>query len=173
MREILFRGKDLQEQNGWLYGYFYKSDINKRERESGKATLIFTPDCDTFIYVPEYHNSWMVKSETVGQYTGLKDKNGTRIFEGDVVKLFDIVIGEIVYGCGTFGISCRQQIDYDYLASEIASVTGCDNTPMFCRNDNFVSLWELYWNYNQESSEISVIEVIGNIHDNPELLKGE
>ena len=165
MREILFRGKDLQEQNGWLYGYFYKSDINKRERESGKATLIFTPDCDTFIYVPEYHNSWMVKSETVGQYTGLKDKNGTRIFEGDVVKLFDIAIGEIVYGCGTFGISCRQQIDYDYLASEIASVTGCDNTPMFCRNDNFVSLWELYWNYNQESSEISVIEVIGNVHD--------
>ena len=173
MREILFRGKDLQEQNGWLYGYFYKSDINKRERESGKATLIFTPDCDTFIYVPEYHNSWMVKSETVGQYTGLKDKNGTRIFEGDVVKLFDIVIGEIVFECGAFGIRCRQQIDYDYLASEIASVTGCDNTPMFCRNDNFVSLWELYWNYNQESSEISVIEVIGNIHDNPELLKGE
>lgn len=101
MREILFRGKDLQEQNGWLYGYFSKSDINKRERESGKATLIFTPDCDTFIYVPEYYNSWMVKSETVGQCTGLTDKNGTRIFEGDVVKLFDIAIGEIVYGCRT------------------------------------------------------------------------
>ena len=165
MREILFRGKDLQEHNGWLYGYFYKSDINKRERESGKATLIFTPDCDTFVYVPEYHNSWMVKPETVGRYTGLTDKNGTRIFEGDVVKLFDIAIGEIVCEYGAFGISCRQQIDYDYLASEIASITVCDNTPMFCRNDNFVSLWELYCNYNQESSEISVIEVIGNVHD--------
>jgi uncharacterized phage protein (TIGR01671 family) len=110
--------------------------------------------------------------ETVGQYTGLCDngKNGKKIFEGDIVRLFDIAVGEIVQECGAFGIGCRQQIDYDYLASEIAPVTGHDNTPMFCCNDNFVSLRELYWNYNEESPEISVIEVIGNIHDNPELL---
>ena len=62
-------------------------------------------------------------------------------------------------------------IDYDYLASEIAPVTGSNNTPMFCYNDNFVSLLELWWNYNEEGDEISVIEVIGNIHDNPELLE--
>ena len=80
MREILFRGKRLQGGN-WVEGYFFKSDINKRERESGKATLIFTPDCDTFITVPECHNSFMVISDTVGQYTGLNDKNGNRIFE--------------------------------------------------------------------------------------------
>lgn len=90
MREILFRGKDLQEKNGWIYGHFYKSDYNKRERESGKATLIFTPNCDTFIYCPEYHNSWMVKPETVGQYTGLRDKNGTRILK-------EISFGMIIY----------------------------------------------------------------------------
>ena len=80
MREILFRGKRLQGGD-WVEGYFFKSDINKRERESGKATLIFTPDCNTFITVPECNNSFMVVSDTVGQYTGLKDKNGKRIFE--------------------------------------------------------------------------------------------
>ena len=80
MREILFRGKRLQGGE-WVEGYLFKSDINKKERESGKATLIFTPDCDTFITVPECHNSFMVVSDTVGQYTGMKDKNGKRIFE--------------------------------------------------------------------------------------------
>ena len=115
--------------------------------------------------------AYPVLSETVGQYTGLTDKNDKKIFEGDIVKLFDVAVGVIVQECGAFGIGCRQQIDYDYLASEIASVTGYDNTPMFCYNDNFVSLWELYWNYNDENDEISVVEVIGNIHDKPELLE--
>lgn len=146
MREILFRGKDLQEQNGWLYGYFYKSDINKRERESGKATLIFTPDCDTFIYVPEYHNSWMVKSETVGQYTGLTDKNGTRIFEEDIVRTDDNLKGVVEWD-ETFAkyIVCYNQISGNWFDFE-----GEGGYP--------VSL---------------ECEIIGNIYDNPELLKGE
>lgn len=175
MREILFRGKRC-DNGEWIKGLpirTYDTEIGKSSVDyenpapvelmaSGRIVLECGYDEIPFFNIDEYP---IVKPETVGQYTGLKDKNGTRIFEGDVVKLFDIAIGEIVCECGAFGISCRQQIDYDYLASEIASVTGCDNKPRFCRNDNFVSLWELYWNYNQESSEISVIEVIGNVHD--------
>ena len=162
IREILFRGKCCTTGE-WVEGFLGIEELDDYVIQQFSFDEYFASEC-----IDQYS----VKLETVGRYTGLTDKNGTRIFEGDVVKLFDIAIGEIVCEYGAFGINCRQQIDYDYLASEIASVTGCDNTPMFCRNDNFVSLWELYWNYNQESSEISVIEVIGNIHDNPELLKG-
>lgn len=158
MREILFRGKDLQEQNGWLYGYFYKSDINKRERESGKATLIFTPDCDTFIYVPEYHNSWMVKSEAVGQYTGLTDTNGTRIFEGDIIKSEqDGMIGVIRFGE-------YQTTNWGNGECHLGfSIEWYGKYSDLLRRD--LGWWVKFGNTD--------INIFGNIHDNPELLKGE
>lgn len=142
MREILFRGKRLQGGN-WVEGYFFKSDINKRERESKKATLIFTPDCDTFIMVPECHNSFMVVSDTVGQYTGMKDKNGKRIFEGDVAKVLQGKDKDIAY------------VGFENGAFMLYPKTG---------NIYERTLWE-YW-YNDWD-----VEVIGNITDNPELLE--
>ena len=142
MREILFRGKRLQGGD-WVEGYFFKSDINKRARESGKATLIFTPDCDTFITVPECHNSFMVVSDTVGQYTGLTDKNGKRIFEGDIAKVLQGKDKDIAY------------VGFENGAFMLYPKTG---------NIYERTLWE-YW-YNDW-----YVEVIGNITDNPELLE--
>ena len=131
MREILFRGKRLQGGN-WVEGYFFKSDINKRERESVKATLIFTPDCDTFIMVPECHNSFMVVSDTVGQYTGMKDKSGKRVFEGDILSLRTGRPHVVRFEDGAFVL---------------------ENTAI-------------------PVSFANKFEVIGNIHDNQEMLKG-
>ena len=131
MREILFRGKRLQGGE-WVEGYFFKSDINKKERESGKATIIFTPDCDTFIMVPECHNSFMVVSDTVGQYTGMKDKNGKRVFEGDILSLRTGRQHVVRFEDGAFVL---------------------ENTAI-------------------PVSFANKFEVIGNIHDNPEMLKG-
>lgn len=127
MREILFRGK--RTDNGeWVYGAFV-SEITK-----------FAP-----IIVSEYWaddvsvNYEYVQPETVGQYTGLLDKDHKRIFEGDVVKAYfrnnhSKQIFRVIFDAGMFRFD-----------------NGCVKVPKY---------------------DIYALEVIGNAHDNPELLGG-
>lgn len=119
----------------------------------------------------EKANDWVqVIPSTVGKYIGLTAKNGKEIFTNMIVNLFGMR-GVVTQECGAFGIYIKHCVDWDYLDNLIVLITGCNNHSSFCRNDNFVSFWELMWNYNQEENMCSVVEVIGNIHDNPELLE--
>lgn len=130
MREILFRGK--KEYNGeWVFGSLHieygETDIDGN-RNIDYRILGMRGECDYVI------------PETVGQYTGLTDKNGTKIFEGDVVDILteNEEIGVIVYDDGGF------QVDADGFSVDLHSnINGTD------------------------------LEIIGNIHDNPELMEGE
>ena len=150
MREILFRGKRIFDEQ-WVYGTMYKISI----------------DLNPFIItLGKLGCSYQVDEETVGQYTGLIDKNGVKIFEGDIVGLFGMK-GKVVQERGAFGIAFIGTIDYDLLESKMPF----NNSANFCFNDNFISLWEIFWNYEQVDNTLYDVEVIGNAHDNPELLE--
>ena len=148
MRDILFRGK--RPNNGdWVVGNLFVPDKDNAPTEICVGTNVIRI---TYEVIPE----------TVGQYTGLYDKNGTKIFEGDIVEFEShgyypkVDRGVVIFKKGCFGIE---------FMSELAKELGWDK--QFHRIGSVDR-----WQDMGASGEITyTYEVIGNIHDNPELLK--
>ena len=143
MREILFRGKTSDGE--WVEGFYSAEEYN--------------PYIGKIEYIPRIQIigkcvSLGVIPETVGQYTGLTDKNGVKIFEGDIVKGIEYSverIGVIVWidEIASFGV--RYFKKQDPTACENSSILRCTSMG---KTDEFAA------------------EIIGNIHDNPGLLEG-
>lgn len=128
MREILFKGKRI-DNDKWVIGSF----VSYSDYVGDKVYSIFASN----------GNPNTVNPETIGQYTGLIDKNGTKIFEGDIVVMN-------IKGYST-----------------ICKVVWADNVAQF-------QLWQTN-TISNTSTALNLgnydCEVIGNIYDNPELLK--
>ena len=119
MRDILFRGKRF-DNNEWLEGYYCT--------KGGTHFIIIIGQYASGKY---YFTDCIVNPKTIGQYTCMVDKNGRRIFEGDIIK-YKLLCNDDGIGPVIFSDQCFMPLT-------------------FCKSED--------------------IEIIGNIHDNPELLK--
>ena len=148
-RRIKFRGWN-NKHNKWLYGYYANSQ--------GFSIIIEEN------YEERTLEDVLVNKKTVGQYTGLKDKNGKEIYEGDILR-FQVPDGTIRH----FVI---EWADEDRILRPLSDFVP-DSNPIrisgWCFNWNG---YRLYPTVIDGVPDNEVMEVVGNIHDNPELLKG-
>ncbi|MBU3195671.1 hypothetical protein KPL26_03210 [Clostridium algidicarnis] len=92
--------------------------------------------------------------------TGMCDKNGDEMFLGDKVLLITGDVGEIVFECGSYGVGIQDGIDYDEIQCEMDKADWCcGNRYHGCFNDNYISLWEIWWNFNCEDDLCYPIEI--------------
>jgi uncharacterized phage protein (TIGR01671 family) len=143
MREILFRGKT--DKGEWVFGFYHNETSIESPSSDRKVTRhhIYTQDFDKFV-IPE----------TVGQFAGLTDKNGKKIFEGDIIKA----------------------ITLDTNTEQLA-IIGFGNFVDENNGDEYLGFYIEFDGSKTTITQLSMkevenrFEVIGNIHDNPELLE--
>ena len=156
MREILFRGK--RTDNGeWVYGYFVKM--------LWEYSIIPLEDENTV---------YPVDPETVGQYTGLTDKNGKKIFEGDIISKNRVIIRKVEWeedSTGFFPFTVIEDGGRAYVDAEECEVIG--NV-----NDNKELLNNVEAHHNDYNKPLEIRWLCRNCHrewhkehDNPELME--
>lgn len=150
MRKILFRGKRV-DNSEWVEGDFLSPhNIVWTERGFDEAL-----QREEMIVCDE-----AVDPETVGEYTGLTDKNGKRIFEGDIICVLEKIT------CVSPTIETK--LNYTVIYKDGSFRTKGNDDEDFTMDD--MPLQYLQFVSEQHNN---LVEIIGNIHDNPELLEVE
>ena len=149
-REILFRGKcvsDSKYAGEWVTGGYVAPDSDCKKRNEGLIVEYFGGNTTI-----TYH----VDTDTVGEFTGMRDKHGKKVFEGDVVRRresalgyvktgvvkYDCHLGAFVLEYESYGQTCKSTFDNE-----------------FSENDGNCTIRGTY-----------SYEIIGNVYDNPDLL---
>ena len=140
-REILFRGWSKKE-NEWLYGRYTEDTIHTQPPSVGDGCIEWW--------------GYIVDEESVGQYTGLKDKNGKRIFEGDVVET-PLQRAVVKYKSGCFYLIGIHKDKYEKIYNKVGSYL-LDGTLKGVQG----SKWD---------GITTVLKIIGNVYNYPELLE--
>ena len=145
MREILFRSKHHWNDE-WTEGYLCKNIHDE---------FCIQPISDM--------RCSFVREDTIGQYTGLKDTNNKPIFEGDIIRF-----------CA-YAYDWQDESEWDIKTGVIKYEDGGFIIDDICSSDGYNQLSCVYNEIHCGGSydEYTLFEVIGNIHDNSELLKGE
>lgn len=181
MREIKFRSKRI-DTGEWVYGNLL---------QDGDLSFI-VGSLKEFLYTPV--NECLVNPDTVGQYTGLKDRNGKEIWEHDIVEWYQLNIdgGPDMKITGSRMARMRAVVEYSGERFRIAVPEDGDELPYYpipglgllCGKMESFSEGEMQVGspaYPDNADEFPGVgmgdlyraEVIGNIHDNPELLEGK
>lgn len=162
MREILFRGKRVSDGH-WVHGLLISI--------GGELSMLTSNN--------GLDRAYPVLSETVGQYTGLTDKNGRKIFEGDIVRYYHhkkslVPVTDITPEEDHYGRDEESGLPLAYRTTKIIRYKGhVELDPILGMTINLKNRCEWWRNLNYEDDSINSdrLEVIDNIYDNPELLE--
>lgn len=155
MRDIIFRGQRIDSKE-WVYGYYTNCHHTELEEHT------------TGHFIIEYPDKWHeIYTDTIGQYTGLCDKNEEMIFEGDIIKYtFDSPSDPTATENGL-----KERIGRVFWSDWRASfaVTGGRNGSASLNQDveRYVRGRQIY----EYVRGANTVEVVGNIHENKELLE--
>lgn len=178
-REIKFRGKPCYKGVktwSWIYGTF-QYIAQRRVNPGGTDNGTLVPRVDKGRIVDLYGNKTEVICDTVGQFTGLYDKNGNEVYEGDILRIkeFDnLLMKEFSDDDSRFDLFTIEEVKGELRAEYISPVVYNEGCFDVSTNGAYFNMYiSSIWGDMKRSSPLFEFEVIGNIYDNPGLIPND